>query len=170
MVKTNSGCTKNEIALKENQFTWWQEQIRVVRNINSFRPGLAKFNLWKPISKCFGTYFKDFWPIRKALISHILYHDLTRKLVKKSPEKSHGKSHERKFSWFCIFFVLHLCKKVENVPKKANLRRHYKLVHDIALPAGKQKQTIKANAILIIHLKTKVIIWRATSSRKNALH
>lgn len=41
----------------------------------------------------------------------------------------------------------HLCKKVENVPKKANLRRHYKLVHDIVLPAGKQKQTSKVNAI-----------------------
>lgn len=48
-------------------------------------------------------------------------------------------------------FGCHLCKKVENVPKKANLRRHYKLVHDIVLPAGKQKQTINANAIPVNH-------------------
>ncbi|KAI7853250.1 hypothetical protein BDC45DRAFT_570415 [Circinella umbellata] len=44
-----------------------------------------------------------------------------------------------------------MCKKVENVPKKTNVCRHYKLVHDIVLPAGKQKQIINANAIPVNH-------------------
>ena len=51
----------------------------------------------------------------------------------------------------------HLCKKVENVPKKANLRRHYKLVHDIVRPAGmlymydfKKEREVRENGCRIL--------------------